>query len=96
MLTKLLAGIIAGALLIPAGAFGNDDSLAATRLRELKPAGALPLRPIPHLETIQWLGAVASGIGPKVDQSLGSNFDTLTVALDKDGPLTTRYSSMRR
>jgi len=96
MLAKLLVGVIAGTLLIPAGAFGRDDKVAATRLRELKSAGALPLRSIPYLETIPWLRTNASGSGPKVDQSLRPNFETLTVALDKDQPLTTRYSSMPR
>ena len=97
MVTKLVACVVAGALLIPAAAFGNDGNRAIQpRASEWKSAGALPLPPIPYLETIPWLSTEATGPRQKVDQLLGPDLDTLKFALDKDAPLTTRYSSMRR
>jgi hypothetical protein len=90
MVTKLLAGVVAGALLIPAVAFGKDGNVS------WKSSGALPLPPIPYLETIPWLSTEATGPRQKVDQLLGPNFDTLKLALDKGRPLTTRYTSMPR
>jgi hypothetical protein len=89
MITKLLAGVTAGALLIPAVAFGKDGNV-------WKSSGAVPFPPIPYVETIPWLSTEATGPRQKVDQLLGPNFDMLKLALDKDGSLTTRYSSMPR
>jgi hypothetical protein len=97
MITKLLAGVAAGALLIPAVAFGKDGNAATQPPSvEWKSAGALPLPPILYLETIPWLTTEATGPRQKVDQLLGPDFETLKFALDKERPLTTRYSSMPR
>ena len=97
MVAKLLACTVAGALLIPAAAFGKDGNMATQpRALEWKSAGALPLPPIPYLETIPWLSTQATAPRQKVDQLFGPDLDTLKFALDRDAPLTTRYSSMRR
>ena len=89
MVTKLFPCILAGALLMPAAAFGKDGTVAA-RL------SALPLPPIPYLETIPWLSTEANGPRQKVDQLPGPDLDTLKLALHRGSPLTTRYSSMPR
>jgi hypothetical protein len=96
MVTKLFACVVAGALLLPAAAFGKDGNTATQwRAPEGKQARALPLPPIPYLETIPWLSTEDTGPRQKVDQLLGPDLDTLKVALDKDAPMTTRNSSMR-
>ena len=97
MVTKLFACMVAGALLIPGAAFGKDGNMPTQpRAREWKSPGALPLPPIPSLETIPWLSTEATQPKQKVDQLLGPDLDTLKFALDRNAPLTTRYSSMRR
>ena len=95
MVTKLFACAVAGALLFAQAAFAKDGNTAAQSRAEWKQAGALPLPPIPYLETIPWLSTEETGPRQKVDQLLGPDLDTLKVALDKNAPLTTRYSSMR-
>ena len=96
MIAKLFACVVAGVLLLPVAAFGKDGNTAGqSRASGWKQTSALPLPPIPYLETIPWLSTQATGQGQKVDQLLGPDFDTLKVALDKDAPMTTRYSSMR-
>jgi hypothetical protein len=97
MITKLLANVVAGALLIPAAALGKDATVA-TQLpsSQWKSAVPLPLPPIPYFETIPLLTTEATGPRQKVDQLLGPDFETLKFALDKERPLTTRYSSMPR
>ena len=93
MVTKLFPCILAGALLMPAAAFGKDGTVAP-RLSALPLP--LPLPPIPYLETIPWLSTEANGPRQKVDQLLGPDLDTLKLALHRGSPLTTRYSSMPR
>ena len=96
MVAKLVACAVAGALLVPAGAFGREgNTTTQSRTLEWKSAGALPLPPIPHLETIPWLSTEVTGPRLKVDQLLGPDLDTLKFALDRDAPLTTRDSSLR-
>jgi hypothetical protein len=96
MVTRLFACVVAGTLLIPAAAFGKDGNMATKpRAPEWKSAGALPLQPIPYLDTIPRLSTEVTGPRLKVDQLLGPDLDTLKFALDRDA-LTTRYSSMRR
>ena len=90
MIAKLFACVVGGALLIPAAALGKDGNV------EWNSAGALSLPPIPYLETIPWLSTEASAPRLKVDQLLGPDLETLKFALDRDAPLTTRYSSMPR
>jgi hypothetical protein len=96
MVTKLFACVVAGAVLLPAAAFGKDGHTATQwRASGWKQARALPLPPIPYLETIPWLSTEDTGPRQKVDQPLGPDLDTLKVALDRDAPMTTRNSSMR-
>jgi hypothetical protein len=96
MVTKLFACFVAGALLIPAAALGKDGKATQPDASEWKSAGELPLPPVPYLETIPWVSSEAARPGQKVDRLLGPDLNTLKLALDKDSPLTTRYSSMRR
>jgi len=93
MVTKLFACAVAGALLLPQAASAKDGNTQSRA--EWKQTGALPLPPIPYLETIPWLSTEAAGPRQKVDQLLLPDLDTLKVALDKNAPLTTRDSSMR-
>jgi hypothetical protein len=95
MLTKLSACVVAAALILPQAAFGNDGEAAKQPASEWKSVGALPLPPIPHLETIPWLTAQADGQHQKADPSRGPDLDTLMLATGKDAALTTRYSSMQ-
>ena len=94
MVTKLFACAVAGALLFPHAALAKDNAPGHARVSEWKET-ALPLPPIPYLETIPWLSTEGTGPRQKVDQLLGPDLDTLKVALGKNAPLTTRYSSMR-
>src|SRR4051812_38213133 len=93
MLTKFSACVVAAALMLPQAAFGNDGE--AEKQAEWKSAGALPLPPIPDLETIPWLTAQADGQHQKADPSRGPDLDTLMLATGKEAALMTRYSSMR-
>jgi len=95
MVTKLFACAVAGALLFPQAAFAKDGSTATQSRAEWKQAGTLPLPPIRYLQTIPWLSTEETGPRQKVDQLMGPDLDTLKVALDRNAPLTTRYSSMR-
>src|SRR3954467_11975196 len=83
MVTKLFACAVAGALLFPQASFAKNGSTATQSRAEWKQAGALPLPPIPYLETIPWLSTEETGPRQKVDQLLGPNLDTLKVALEK-------------
>src|SRR4051794_40415876 len=61
MVTKLFACAVAGAFLFPQAAFAKDGSTATQSRAEWKQAGALPLPPIPYLETIPWLSTEETG-----------------------------------
>jgi hypothetical protein len=85
MVTKRLACLVASVLLIPAAATGKDSNTATVLYSvEWRSAGALPLPPIPYLETIPWLSTEATGPRQKVDHLLGPDLGTLKFALNKD------------
>jgi hypothetical protein len=68
MVTKLFACVVAGALLLPVAALGKDGNTATQwRAPEGKQVRALPLPPIPYLETIPWLST--EDTGPRISCS---------------------------
>jgi hypothetical protein len=76
MMKKLLAFVLAGALMAPTtglaseNAFSNDGTgQAASKFPE-----KLPLPPIPHLETMPWMNLDLETKGPKVDTLLPASF----------------------
>ena len=76
MMKRLLAFVLAGALMAPTtglaseSAFSNDGARqAASKFPE-----KLPLPPIPHLETMPWMNFDLETKGPKVDTLLPPSF----------------------
>jgi hypothetical protein len=84
MMKRLLAFVLAGALMAPAvglaseSAFNNDGTgQAASKFPE-----KLPLPPIPHLETMSWMNFDWETKGPRVDTLLPPSF--VVPAIPKD------------
>jgi hypothetical protein len=84
MMKRLLAFVLAGALMAPTtglaseSAFSNDGARqAASKFPE-----KLPLPPIPHLETMPWMNFDLETKGPRVDTLLPPSF--VVPAIPKD------------
>ena len=84
MMKRLLAFVLAGALMAPAtglaseSAFNNDGARqAASKFPE-----KLQLPPIPHLATMPWMNLDWETKGPRVDTLLPPNF--IVPAIPKD------------
>jgi hypothetical protein len=84
MMKRLLAFVLAGALMAPTtglaseSAFNNDGARQAVSKFPEK----LPLPPIPHLETMAWMNFDWETKGPRVDTLLPPSF--VVAAIPKD------------
>jgi hypothetical protein len=101
MTKGLFALMVAGSLTVPqiAPALGNDATVGlggqgASRLQ----AGwaALPLLPVPHLETMPWLTSGSFLRGPKIDLLLGPKIETLGPFLVAPSIPPRQFSSIDR
>ena len=84
MMKRLLAFVLAGALMAPTtgvaseSAFSNDGARqAASKFPE-----KLPLPPIPHLETMPWMNFDWETKGPRVDTLLPPSFVVPAIPTD--------------
>ena len=75
--------LVAGSLTVPhiTAALGNDATVGlgsqGAHRSQAEIWGALPLPPVPHLETMPWLTSRSFLKGPKVDLLLGPNIENL-------------------
>ena len=83
MTKGLFALLVAGSLTVPhmTPALGNDATVGLGGQEASRPQveswAALPLPPVPHLETMPWLTSGSLLRGPKIDTLLGPRIDTL-------------------
>ena len=83
MTAKTFAWVLAGALMVQQAASANDATpVPATGFAMAGSLNALPLPPVPHLETIPWLAGGGSQARQKVDILLGPKFETVQFAFD--------------
>jgi hypothetical protein len=78
----LFALLLAGTFMVPHidSASGGDGTVGLRVQEESSPTqswGALPLAPVPHLDTMPWLTSDFLLKGPKVDVLLGSRVETV-------------------
>jgi hypothetical protein len=84
MMTKgLFALLLAGSLMVPliTPAMGGESTVGLGGAPQAAPPRAswdgLPLPPVPHLDTMQWLNARPAIKGLKTDVLLGPKLETL-------------------
>jgi hypothetical protein len=83
MTKGLFALLVAGSLSVPhiTSALGNDATVGlgsqGAHRSQAEAWAALPLPPVPHLETMPWLTSGSFLRGPKIDMLLGPNIETL-------------------
>lgn len=83
MTKGLIRLLIAGSLTVPhmTPAIGNDATVGlgsqGAYPSQVETWAALPLPPVPHLETMPWLTSGSFLRGPKIDMLLGPNIETL-------------------
>jgi hypothetical protein len=83
MTAKMFAWVLAGALMVPQAASANDATLApAAGSAKAGSLNALPLPPIPHLDTIPWLAGGGAQARQEVDILLGPKFETVQFTFD--------------
>ena len=78
MTKGMLALLLAGALMVPAGtpALGSHSTVGFGQARAPQAnSGALQLPPIPYLDPLRWVETGAPSL--KVDTLMGPKFDTL-------------------
>jgi hypothetical protein len=99
MTKGLFALLLAGTLMVPhiTPALG-DEGTVGLRVPGQHPSQAgsweaLPLPPVPHLETMPWLSAGSLLTGPKVEVLLGPKIETLGPFLLGPSIPPTRFSS---
>jgi hypothetical protein len=82
MTKTLFALLVAGSLTVPpVGPALSNDATAGLGGKGTNRAqsewAALPLPPVPHLETMPWLTSGSLVRGPKIDMLLGPKIETL-------------------
>ena len=83
MTAKMFAWVLAGALMVPQAASANAATLApAAGSAKAGSLNALPLPPIPHLDTIPWLAGGGAQARQEVDILLGPKFETVQFTFD--------------
>jgi hypothetical protein len=103
MMTKgLFALLLAGSLMVPliTPALGGEGTVGVGGAREAAPPRVswdrLPLPPVPHLETMQWLNAGPAKKGLKTDVLLGPKLEMLGPVLITPVPSLPQFSSGNR
>ena len=76
MMKRLLAFVLAGALMAPTTGLASESAFSNDGARQTasKFPEKLPLPPIPHLETMPWMNFGWETKGPRVDTLLPSSF----------------------
>ena len=76
MMKRLLAFVLAGALMAPTTGLGSESAFSndGTRRAASKFPEKLPLPPIPHLETMPWMNLDLETKRPRVDTLLPPSF----------------------
>ena len=74
MMKKLLAFVLAGALMAPTTCLASENAFRNDRTGQTNFPEKLPLPPIPHLETMPWMNLDLETKGPKVDTLLLPRF----------------------
>jgi hypothetical protein len=100
MMTKgLFALLMAGSLMVPliTPALGGESTVGLGGAPQAAPPRAswdgLPLPPVPHLDTMQWLTARPAIKGLKTDVLLGPKLETLGPVLITPVPSSPQFSS---
>jgi hypothetical protein len=98
MTKGLFALLLAGSLMVPA--LGGEGTVGVGGAREAAPPRVswdrLPLPPVPHLETMQWLNAGPAKKGLKTDVLLGPKPEMLGPVLITPVPSLPQFSSGNR
>lgn len=97
MTKELFALLVAGTLMVPliTPAMGGETTvgLGAVRPAQSPSWDALPLPPVPHLDTMPWLSSGSALKGPKIDILFGPKLESLGPFLTQPAIPDARFSS---
>ena len=75
MMKKLLAFVLAGALMAPTTCLASENAFRNDRTGQTNFPEKLPLPPVPHLETMPWMNLDLETKRPRVDTLLPPSFN---------------------